>query len=172
MGLKKCPICELNYIDENEDMCNICLRARKRVGDNEEYALCTVCGERPVTSDIGICADCLHHSKLELTDADTVSHDAITVPVGDVSIDSGLEAMELPLDSDDTIPESEYMEITRDLDMDRDDIDNFDEDEEPYSDSIDFTDNKIDLEEDNAAAVYMNSNEKVREDSLVKPRLK
>ena len=52
---KKCPRCELNYIEEDKDYCDVCL-AEMQGGklkfadldddeDSEQTALCPVCGE-------------------------------------------------------------------------------------------------------------------------------
>ena len=52
MALRKCPKCELNYIREGEQYCNVCLRAMKSSRQQaeqpvEEETLCSECGETP-----------------------------------------------------------------------------------------------------------------------------
>lgn len=68
MALRKCPKCELNYIREGEEYCNVCLRAMKngRIQSEpaaEEEALCSECGEAPVVRGYDLCADCLREKK-------------------------------------------------------------------------------------------------------------
>ena len=57
MALHKCPKCELNYIREGEDFCEVCKREMKRAqahirhseeeSDQDEVILCSECGEAP-----------------------------------------------------------------------------------------------------------------------------
>ena len=54
MALHKCPKCELNYIREGEDFCEVCKREMKRAqarirhadeeSDDDEVIMCTECG--------------------------------------------------------------------------------------------------------------------------------
>lgn len=69
MALRKCPKCELNYIREGEQYCNVCMRAMKNgriqvesVAEEEE-ALCSECGEAPVVRGYDLCANCLREQK-------------------------------------------------------------------------------------------------------------
>ena len=144
MGLKKCPICELNYIEEQNEMCDICRRARKGADSTEDYAMCVVCGEHPAVSDLGLCSVCLYHREV-LSDNGSESSDTIIDPVGTVAIDSGLESMELPMENGDVIPESEYRQIAMDLELDADEGDESDDDE--YSDAINMEE-YVDLDPD------------------------
>lgn len=69
MALRKCPKCELNYIREGEQYCNICMRAMKNgriqvePTAEEDEALCSECGEAPVVRGYDLCADCLREQK-------------------------------------------------------------------------------------------------------------
>lgn len=69
MALRKCPKCELNYIREGEQYCNVCLRAMKNgriqaePAAEEEETLCSECGEAPAVHGSDLCADCLREKK-------------------------------------------------------------------------------------------------------------
>ena len=62
MGLKKCPRCELNYIKDDEKLCNVCKRSAKLVDDSEEETLCIECGEHPALEGKELCAECYRES--------------------------------------------------------------------------------------------------------------
>lgn len=62
MGLKKCPKCELNYIRDDEKLCNVCRRAAKHEDEPEEETLCIECGEHPAMKGKDICAECYRES--------------------------------------------------------------------------------------------------------------
>lgn len=36
MGYKKCPRCELNYIRDDQQLCDVCSRKRKASDDDDE----------------------------------------------------------------------------------------------------------------------------------------
>lgn len=85
MALRKCPICELNYIRENETVCHVCLKAKKRLAEAEdEIIMCIECGENPVVEGHDLCRDCLKEQQrqadLELL-ADKVRQDEIDEPL-------------------------------------------------------------------------------------------
>ena len=62
MGLKKCPKCELNYIKDDEKLCNVCKRSAKLSDDSEEETLCIECGEHPAMRGKELCAECYRES--------------------------------------------------------------------------------------------------------------
>lgn len=62
MGLKKCPRCELNYIKDDEKLCNVCKRSAKLSDDSEEESLCIECGEHPAMRGKELCAECYRES--------------------------------------------------------------------------------------------------------------
>ena len=73
MAFKKCPKCELNYIREDEQYCNVCLREMRRVAskakrdeDEEEVLICTECGEAPAVRGSELCAECLKEQKRQV----------------------------------------------------------------------------------------------------------
>lgn len=70
MGYIKCPRCELNYIKEGEDYCDVC-KAELKLGPqllfagddeddefNEERELCPVCKQNYISGDEEMCASC------------------------------------------------------------------------------------------------------------------
>ncbi len=66
MALKKCPKCELNYIREDEQYCNVCLRSmkkRKGTAEPEEERICSECGEAPAVKGHDLCEACLREQK-------------------------------------------------------------------------------------------------------------
>ena len=62
MGLKKCPRCELNYIKDDEKLCNVCKRSAKLDDDSEEESLCIECGEHPAMKGRELCPECFRES--------------------------------------------------------------------------------------------------------------
>ena len=65
--LRKCPICELNYIRGNETMCRVCAAERSRKHTPEpaetEPVMCSECGEKPALPGRDLCEDCLKEQK-------------------------------------------------------------------------------------------------------------
>lgn len=64
--LKKCPICELNYIHGNETMCRTCAAERTRrytAKSEDEIIMCSECGEKPALPGYDLCEDCLKEQK-------------------------------------------------------------------------------------------------------------
>ena len=87
MALHKCPKCELNYIREGEDYCEVCKREMKRAqargrqteeeNEDDEVILCSECGEAPAVRGGDLCISCLKEKKrqVELENATTVPTD-------------------------------------------------------------------------------------------------
>ena len=87
MALHKCPKCELNYIREGEDFCEVCKRKMKRAqahirhseeeSDQDEVILCSECGEAPAVRGGELCIACLKEKKrqVELENASAVPTD-------------------------------------------------------------------------------------------------
>ena len=64
--LKKCPICELNYIRGNETMCRVCAAERSKrhsPKSEEEIIMCSECGENPALPGHDLCEECLKEQK-------------------------------------------------------------------------------------------------------------
>ena len=76
MALHKCPKCELNYIREGEDYCEVCKREMKRAqvrgrhaeeeSEEDEIIMCTECGEAPAVRGGELCAACLREQKRQV----------------------------------------------------------------------------------------------------------
>lgn len=64
MAYKKCPRCSLNYIQDIELLCKICLEEvgkaiRANGEDEEEYDFCPECGENIIKAGEEMCYQCL-----------------------------------------------------------------------------------------------------------------
>ena len=76
MALHKCPKCELNYIRDGEEICDVCKRELKRAQarlrhaedepEEEEVIMCTECGEAPAVRGSDLCASCLKEQKRQV----------------------------------------------------------------------------------------------------------
>ena len=87
MALHKCPKCELNYIREGEEVCEVCRREMKRAqahirhseeeSEDGEVVLCSECGEAPSVRGGELCISCLKEKKrqVELENASAVPTD-------------------------------------------------------------------------------------------------
>ena len=62
MGYKKCPRCELNYIRDDQQLCDVCSRKRKASDDDNEVLMCIECGENPAMKGKELCAACYKES--------------------------------------------------------------------------------------------------------------
>ena len=72
---KKCPRCELNYIEEDKDYCDVCLAemqgAKLKFADldedeeSEKTELCPVCGENYMRPGEKMCDECKKNSEYE-----------------------------------------------------------------------------------------------------------
>ena len=68
MKLVKCPICELNYMPADAEMCDVCRNERKKSKkkDAPVIQICPECNENPVVPGEEFCAACLReHKRLE-----------------------------------------------------------------------------------------------------------
>ncbi len=96
MALHKCPKCELNYIREGEEFCEVCRREMKRAQahirhaeeetEEDEVILCSECGELPVVRGGELCLSCLKEKKRQV-----VLENASTLPTGEFDDDDLLE---------------------------------------------------------------------------------
>ena len=76
MALHKCPKCELNYIREGEDYCEVCKREMKRAqarsrqteeeNEDDEVILCSECGEAPAVRGGDLCISCFKEKKRQV----------------------------------------------------------------------------------------------------------
>lgn len=110
MALKKCPRCELNYIQAEESYCNVCKRDIKGEADVEEtVTICIECGENETVKGSEYCSACLREAMRQekLAEASTDEEDAVEIDLDSVELDD----MDIPVSRDDDIPETELEEI-------------------------------------------------------------
>ena len=146
---KKCPRCDLNYILQDEDMCDICkaeLGLDSRIvllddiiDDDEPLKLCPVCKTNYIGMDEDMCESCLTRYNRETSgDLDEDDDGWRTYLDDDDTKDS---------DEEDIIP-LEDLEEEEDFEEEFEDEENMDLDLDDYPDDLtdDFDD--IDDEED------------------------
>lgn len=104
MGLRKCPKCELNYIREDQQLCDVCSRKRKIQSDDNEEILCVECGEHPAMRGKDVCAYCFKEA-LRQEQASSQRVNSPDIAYGELEIDD----VEAPL-ADEEIPESDEMD--------------------------------------------------------------
>ena len=111
MGLRKCPRCELNYIRDDEQLCNGCKRHMKGEAETDDVVtICTECGENPAVRGSELCAMCLREARRQENlekRADDLTGSSV---VDDMD---GIDELEVPIDDD--IPEIELEEIDKEL---------------------------------------------------------
>ena len=107
MGFIKCPRCELNYIQEEEQYCSVCKREMKGEVHEDLFELCSICNENPVMPGKDVCPICYKEMKQQQGLRDDSADD---VETPDVSIDmedvAEMEEIEL-----DTLPDDMPAEI-------------------------------------------------------------
>jgi len=120
-GMKKCPRCELNYIKDEEEYCNICRREMKGEEEPEEtFDICPECNEHPVVEGEELCALCLKE-KLRQEGA----------------MDDSFDAEEIHNDEDDEI-----------IDLDDGDVDDITHEEEIPPDELKEIDREFGIVDD------------------------
>ena len=127
MGLRKCPRRELNYIRDDEQLCNVCKRHMKGEAETDDVVtICTECGENPAVRGSELCAMCLREARRQ-ENLEKMADDLTGSSVVDDM--NGIDELEVPIDDD--IPEIELEEIDKQLGGDSnlgsDDMDDMDE---------------------------------------------
>ena len=157
---KKCPRCELNYILQDEEMCDICkaeLGLDSRIvllddiiDDDEPLKLCPVCKTSYIGLDEDMCEGCLsNYKRAESTEMDEDNDDWRTYLDDDDTKDGDeddiipLEELENDEDFEDDFEDEENVEIELDdypddLTDDFDDLDDIDDDDEEEDEEEDF----------------------------------
>lgn len=126
MGLRKCPRCELNYIRDDQQYCDVCKREMKGEKETDEsVTICVECGENPAVKGGELCAICLREARRQ--EKLSSSGDDIHAPDTSAMNDVTLDEIEVPMPVDGEIPASELDEIDRELG--EDDDEETDEDE-------------------------------------------
>lgn len=115
MKLIKCPRCELNYIQESEKYCRVCLREMKGEQQNEDMELCSVCNAAPALPGKDLCLSCLK----EIAAGGTAGSAEDTPVVDETAL--GLNAVstmdEIIPEIDEEIPPTEYGDIQNELSL-------------------------------------------------------
>ncbi|MBO4563183.1 MAG: hypothetical protein J5772_06190 [Clostridia bacterium] len=127
MALRKCPRCELNYIRDDEKLCNVCRRSAKHEEEPEEELMCIECGEHPAMKGKEICAECYKESlrqqhlqnqrksvsNMDFEDVDDVND--VTLP--DEEIPTGSLPDELAEEFEDELPENPQKEDDGEIEL-------------------------------------------------------
>ena len=132
MGYKKCPKCELNYIRDDQQLCDICSRKYRSFDEEElsETVMCSECGEHPAMKGKDLCAACYKESIRQERYSKQPKPPVVT-SIG--MEDPDLDDVEVPLD-DTEIPEDEIPEVDADFVDDGDDLDGGDDDDDDDED--------------------------------------
>lgn len=130
MKLVKCPRCDLNYIQEGEKYCKVCMREMKGDKSKDELELCSVCNEAPALPGKDVCLFCLKEMNGNAQPED--DNEAETVEGASLGIDSVSTMDEIIPEIDEDIPEREFGEIESELSLERvrEDEEQGDEEEE------------------------------------------
>ncbi len=115
MGFVKCPRCELNYMQDDEQYCSVCKREVKGEAKDEFFELCSVCGENPVYPGKDLCLFCLK----EIGKSNETAVQEETAPTEDAALELGAASNmdEIALDIEADIPPREFGEISRELSL-------------------------------------------------------
>lgn len=147
---KKCPRCELNYIPQDEEMCDVCkaelgldtsiVLLDDIIDADEPLKLCPVCKTAYIGMDEEMCENCLSHEK-DVSESDDESDDEWRSyldddDTGDGSDDDIISLEELEADEADDFDDDFEDEENPDLDLDDypDDFDDDYDDEDDYGD--------------------------------------
>ena len=151
MGLKKCPKCELNYIKDDEKLCNVCKRSAKHEEEPEEELMCIECGEHPAMKGKELCPECYNESLrqqklqkqrsesidgMDFEDVDDVSDVSLPdeeIPTGDMP-DELADEFEEEMDGKQAEPEEGEIEFSNGLSLEALEEDEADEPADSYDD--------------------------------------
>ena len=128
MGFIKCPRCELNYIQEDEQYCPVCKREMKGEAHDDPFELCSICNENPAMPGKDVCLLCYK----EMTQQQGLRDDAVeeeetadvsALDMGDVSEMEEIELEEMPEDMPAEIGEQISLEEekSKEAELDEDD---------------------------------------------------
>lgn len=133
MGYRKCPKCELNYIRDDQQLCDICSRKYKSFDEEEqqEVVMCSECGEQPAMKGKDLCAECYKES-IRQEHYSKQPKPPVVTSIG--MEDPDLDDVEVPID-DTEIPEDELTEVERDFTDDDDPSELDDEGDEESNDN-------------------------------------
>lgn len=132
---KKCPRCELNYIPEDEDMCDVCkselgleskiMLLDDIIDEEEPLKLCPSCKAAYIGMDEDMCENCLARASQEVSD----------------DIDEDSDDWRTYLDDEDTevLGEDDIIPL-EELEDDEDDDDDFEDEENQDTELEDYPD--------------------------------
>lgn len=63
--MNKCPKCELNYKQDDEQYCSICMKEMSGKEDVSEFDVCILCGSNNVVEGENICESCMNKRTME-----------------------------------------------------------------------------------------------------------
>lgn len=135
MKLVKCPRCDLNYIQENEKYCKVCLREMKGDQVSDDMELCSVCNAAPALPGKDVCLSCLKEMTNGGSD-ETIEEEPATVDESTIGLNSVSTMDEIIPQIHEDIPENEYGAIENELSLESviEDEDKDDEEEDENAD--------------------------------------
>ncbi|MEG2718560.1 MAG: hypothetical protein RSA55_03385, partial [Clostridia bacterium] len=115
MKLVKCPRCDLNYIQETEKLCKVCLREMKGEQISDDMELCSVCNAAPSLPGRDVCLSCLK----EMNAGSSSDHDDETPIVDEntIGINSVSTMDEIIPQIHEDMPENEFGEMENELSL-------------------------------------------------------
>ena len=131
MKLVKCPRCDLNYIQETEKLCKVCLREMKGEQVNDDMELCSVCNAAPALPGRDVCLSCL--KEMNAGNGGDSDDETPTVDESTIGINSVSTMDEIIPQIHEDIPENEFGEMENELSLEsviEDEEKDADEDEE------------------------------------------
>ena len=153
---KLCPRCELNYIKEDEELCDVCKAQLNNsdIFEEEEEELCPICGQNFVEPGEKYCAECLEKRARKSSDDDSQEGPIIKLDSDEdvISLDDAIEEeegdMEESFDDDnsgyqeddiiDEVEDEEEALISKELEGELEEEEEEEEIEEYIDDEDDF----------------------------------
>ena len=116
MKLVKCPRCELNYIQENEKLCKVCLREMKGSQVEDEMEMCSVCNASPALPGKDVCLSCLKEMNSEGSD-ESIEERQTVVDESKIGIKSVSTMDEIIPQIHEDMPEGEFSDMEQELSL-------------------------------------------------------
>ena len=133
MSLVKCPRCDLNYIQEVEKYCKVCLREMKGEQPQDEMELCSICNAAPALPGKDVCLSC--HKEMLTGGGSDPSDDPEGVDENAMALNSVSTMDEIIPQIHEDIPEGEFGEIENELSLESV-IENEQDDDDEDEDSL------------------------------------
>lgn len=115
MKLVKCPRCDLNYIQETEKLCKVCLREMKGSQVEDDMELCSVCNAAPALPGRDVCLSCLKEMHNE--GGDTSDENVPVVDESAIGLNSVSSMDEIIPQINEDIPENEFDDMESELSL-------------------------------------------------------